>query len=147
MPPPPDTEVPAPPSTRVRRFTRAERWVHRATAALMGTCVATAACLYLPEFADMKVMDAQGQTRPAARPILIRDIMRHTAGFSYGGMATPADAAFQALDPLNLKNDLTEFGHRIAKAPLLFDPGEEWSYSAAVDVQALLVEKLTGESK
>lgn len=61
-------------------------------------------------------------------------------------MATPADAAFQALDPLNLQNDLTEFGHRIAKAPLLFDPGEQWSYSAAVDVQALLVEKLTGQS-
>lgn len=100
---------------------------------------------YLPEFADMKVMDAQGQTRPAARPILIRDILRHTAGFSYGGTATPADAAFSALDPLNINNDLTEFGHRIAKAPLLFDPGEQWSYSAAVDVQALLVETLTGQ--
>lgn len=100
---------------------------------------------YLPEFADMKVMDAQGQTRPAARPILIRDILRHTAGFSYGGTATPADAAFSALDPMNQANDLTEFGHRIAKAPLLFDPGEQWRYSAAVDVQAVLVEKLTGQ--
>lgn len=38
---------------RVRRFTRAERWVHRATAALMGVCVATAACLYLPELAEL----------------------------------------------------------------------------------------------
>ncbi|MFF4960844.1 cytochrome b/b6 domain-containing protein [Streptomyces sp. NPDC001222] len=38
---------------RVRRFTRAERWVHRATAALMGVCVATAACLYIPEFAEL----------------------------------------------------------------------------------------------
>lgn len=100
---------------------------------------------YLPEFADMKVMDAQGATRPAARPIVIRDIMRHTAGFSYGGTATPADAAFSAADPLNLKNDLSEFGRRLATAPLLFDPGAEWSYSAAVDVQALLVEKLSGQ--
>lgn len=100
---------------------------------------------YLPEFADMKVMDAQGQMRPAARPILIRDIMRHTAGFSYGGTATPADAAFSAADPLNLKNDLSEFGRRLASAPLLFDPGSEWSYSAAVDVQALLVETLSGQ--
>lgn len=100
---------------------------------------------YLPEFADMKVMDAQGQTRPAARPILIRDIMRHSAGFSYGGTATPADAAFSAADPLNPKNDLSEFGRRLATAPLLFDPGSEWSYSAAVDVQALLVETLSGQ--
>ncbi|WP_055492685.1 cytochrome b/b6 domain-containing protein [Streptomyces sp. TP-A0356] len=38
---------------RVRRFTRAERWVHRATAALMGVCVVTAACLYIPTFAEL----------------------------------------------------------------------------------------------
>jgi len=100
---------------------------------------------YLPEFSDMKVMDAQGAVHPAARPILIRDIMRHTAGFSYGGNATPADAAFSAADPLNPKNDLSEFARRLATAPLLFDPGSEWSYSAAVDVQALLVEKLSGQ--
>ncbi|GAB2741662.1 cytochrome b/b6 domain-containing protein [Kitasatospora kifunensis] len=33
------------------RFTRAERWVHRCTAVLMLTCIATAACLYLPQLA------------------------------------------------------------------------------------------------
>ncbi|MGM0352449.1 cytochrome b/b6 domain-containing protein [Streptomyces sp. ECR3] len=59
MSPRPDTAArqqpspPSPPSDRVRRFTRAERWVHRTTAALMGVCVATAACLYLPEFAEL----------------------------------------------------------------------------------------------
>ncbi|MER7754203.1 cytochrome b/b6 domain-containing protein [Kitasatospora sp. NPDC097643] len=35
------------------RFTRAERWVHRTTAALMLTCLATAACLYLPPLAEL----------------------------------------------------------------------------------------------
>ncbi|MEU6092332.1 cytochrome b/b6 domain-containing protein [Streptomyces sp. NPDC047085] len=44
-------ETPAPPSARVHRFTRAERWVHRTTAALMGVCVVTAACLYIPQLA------------------------------------------------------------------------------------------------
>ena len=44
----------APPAiTRVRRFGRAQRWVHRTTAALMGVCVATAACLYVPQFAEL----------------------------------------------------------------------------------------------
>ncbi|MDQ0682773.1 formate dehydrogenase subunit gamma [Streptomyces achromogenes] len=44
----------APPAaTGVRRFTRAERWVHRSTALLMGVCVVTAACLYVPEFAQL----------------------------------------------------------------------------------------------
>ncbi|MET8564958.1 cytochrome b/b6 domain-containing protein [Streptomyces flaveolus] len=44
-------ETPAPPRARVHRFTRAERWVHRATAALMGVCVLTAAVLYIPQLA------------------------------------------------------------------------------------------------
>ncbi|MFC7917759.1 cytochrome b/b6 domain-containing protein [Streptomyces sp. NPDC057386] len=38
---------------RLHRFTRAERWIHRTTAALMGVCVATAACLYLPQLAEL----------------------------------------------------------------------------------------------
>lgn len=37
----------------VRRFTRGERWIHRATAALMGVCVLTAACLYVPQLAEL----------------------------------------------------------------------------------------------
>ncbi|MEU9333646.1 cytochrome b/b6 domain-containing protein [Streptomyces sp. NPDC048290] len=43
----------APPTARVPRFTRAERWIHRTTAALMGVCVLTAACLYVPELAQL----------------------------------------------------------------------------------------------
>ncbi len=50
MPPRPD----APPAaTDVRRFGPAQRWVHRTTAALMGVCVATAACLYVPQLAQL----------------------------------------------------------------------------------------------
>ncbi len=106
---------------------------------------------YLPEYAEMRVVagrDASGRAtyRAASRPILIRDILRHTAGFSYGGRDTPADTQFRAANPLGLGNDLAEMGRRLATVPLLFDPGAEWSYSAAVDVQAQLVEKLTGES-
>jgi formate dehydrogenase subunit gamma len=37
----------------LRRFTRGERWVHRTTAALMGVCVASAACLYVPQLAEL----------------------------------------------------------------------------------------------
>ncbi|MEU8586329.1 cytochrome b/b6 domain-containing protein [Streptomyces sp. NPDC048664] len=58
MPPRADTQPPAAASApaspgRVRRFTRVETWVHRLTAALMGVCVATAACLYIPAFAEL----------------------------------------------------------------------------------------------
>ncbi|RNL70532.1 cytochrome b/b6 domain-containing protein [Streptomyces sp. I6] len=46
---PPPSDAPG----RVRRFGRAERLVHRATAVLMLLCVATAACLYVPALAEL----------------------------------------------------------------------------------------------
>ena len=105
---------------------------------------------YLPEFESMKFYagkDASGspEYRAASRPISVRDVLRHTAGFAYGPGNTPAHEAYIKADPLSLKNDLTEMGKRLATAPLLFDPGTRWSYSIAVDVQALLVEKLSGQ--
>ncbi|MDQ0759488.1 cytochrome b/b6 domain-containing protein [Streptomyces canus] len=45
--------VDAPPQAPVRRFGRSQKWVHRVTAALMGVCVVTAACLYVPQFAEL----------------------------------------------------------------------------------------------
>ncbi|MEG3629261.1 cytochrome b/b6 domain-containing protein [Streptomyces poriticola] len=50
---PPETTEEAGSGTRVGRFARAERWVHRTTAALMGVCVLTAACLYVPQLAEL----------------------------------------------------------------------------------------------
>jgi len=105
---------------------------------------------YLPAFASMQVYagkDAAGQAmyRAAARPITVRDIMRHTAGFAYGAGDTPAHDAYVKADPLALDHDRGEMGRRLATVPLLFDPGTRWSYSIAVDVQALLVETLSGE--
>ncbi|MFZ3484823.1 serine hydrolase domain-containing protein [Sphingomonas sp. 3-13AW] len=104
---------------------------------------------YLPEFAETKVFAGQDATgkpilRAPDRPIVIRDILRHTAGFGYGAGEDYLGTEWSRLDPLNTDHDLAEFGRRLAKVPLLADPGRRWSYSAAVDVQALLVEKLTG---
>ncbi|WP_431992133.1 cytochrome b/b6 domain-containing protein [Streptomyces albogriseolus] len=49
---PPRADAP-PAATTVRRFAPAQRWAHRATALLMGVCVATAACLYVPQLAQL----------------------------------------------------------------------------------------------
>ena len=105
---------------------------------------------YLPEYANMRVYaskDAGGQPRfvAAERPITVRDILRHTAGFAYGAGPTPAHDAYVAADPLALDIDLAETSRRLAGVPLLFQPGTQWEYSIAVDVQAALVEKLSGQ--
>jgi CubicO group peptidase (beta-lactamase class C family) len=105
---------------------------------------------YLPEYADVKVFagtDPAGKpiVRAPARPIVIRDIMRHTAGFVTDGGDSGAEKVFAEIDPLNLANTLDQFSRKLATAPLAYDPGTQWRYSPAVDVQARLVEKLSGE--
>ncbi|HEV2598793.1 serine hydrolase domain-containing protein [Sphingopyxis sp.] len=105
---------------------------------------------YLPEYANMRVYagkDAAGQPRyvAAERQITVRDIMRHTAGFAYGAGPTPAHDAYVAADPLALTIPLAEASRRLAGVPLLYQPGAQWEYSIAVDIQAALVEKLSGE--
>ncbi len=103
---------------------------------------------YLPEFRAMEVVESapggRPRYRPADRPITVRDLLRHTSGIAYGGQDSPADQAFSRADPLNLQNDLAEASRRIGALPLHFSPGEQWRYSASVDVQARLVEVLSG---
>jgi len=104
---------------------------------------------YAPEFADMKVYtgkDANGNLVlvPAKRPITIRDITRHTAGFAGTETADLADLVRKA-DPGNPNNTLTEMARRLASLPLQFHPGDQWAYGPSVDVQAYLVEKISGK--
>ncbi len=104
---------------------------------------------YAPEFADMKVykgVDASGNLilEAAKRPITIRDITRHTAGFA--GMEIPALAKLvKEADYMNPANTLSEMAKKLAGLPLAFHPGDEWSYGPCVDVQAFLVERLSGK--
>lgn len=104
---------------------------------------------YAPEFADMKVFkgrDASGKMilEPAKRPITIRDLTRHTAGF-----ARPEHPELGELvkktDATNPKNTLTQMAQKLAGLPLMFHPGEQWSYGVSVDVQAFLVERISGQ--
>ena len=104
---------------------------------------------YIPEFANARFYagkDAAGvpMYKPATRPVLIRDLMRHTAGVPYGFTDTPPDILWKANNPLSLDNDLETASHMIGALPLTFDPGTQWSYSSGVDVQARLVEILSG---
>lgn len=104
---------------------------------------------YAPEFADMKVykgVDANGQLilEPARRAITIRDITRHTAGFA--GTEIPALATLvRQADAMNPANTLSEMARKLASVPLQFHPGDQWAYGPAVDVQAYLVERLSGK--
>jgi CubicO group peptidase (beta-lactamase class C family) len=105
---------------------------------------------HIPEFERLEVLtgpDASGNYSRVAmvRPPTMRELMNHSAGFAYGlSGEDPANRAFREGQILGAAN-LQVFIDQTADIPLLFQPGTNWSYSAAVDIQGYLVEKLSGE--
>lgn len=104
---------------------------------------------YAPEFANVRVyagMDTHGEVvyEPVHRPVTIRDITRHTVGFYAGTDHMPVGEIYRAADPTNKTNTLTEESRKLGSLPLLFQQGTRWLYGPSVDVQAMLVERLSG---
>ncbi|THD75265.1 MAG: class A beta-lactamase-related serine hydrolase [Phenylobacterium sp.] len=107
---------------------------------------------YVPEFKNLKVMvkaDADGkitEVEDMKRPPTMREIMSHTAGFGYGlGDKHPVDKLYREKKVLGASG-LHEMIERTATIPLMYQPGTDWSYSSAVDIQGYIVEKLSGET-
>lgn len=106
---------------------------------------------YLPEFADQRVhageaADGSPLLQPLQRAVTIRDLMRHTAGLLDGDDPKgPVRALYRKADPDNPRNTLAEEVRRLASVPLLYQPGTRWVYSPGVEVQARLVEVLSGK--
>ena len=105
---------------------------------------------HLPEFANVRVYagtDAGGAPRleSPGRPITVADISRHTAGFVTNAGDTGVARIFRAADPHARTNTITQFAQRLATVPLASSPGTQWSYGISVDVQAALVERLSGQ--
>jgi CubicO group peptidase (beta-lactamase class C family) len=104
---------------------------------------------FLPEFADLRVRRPDGTPVPANRPPMIRELLTHTAGFSYNFLNRPGfvDAYREArvVDGLADPEVTTEEAmRRLAAAPLAFQPGTEWHYSLGTDVLGAVIEKVTG---
>jgi CubicO group peptidase (beta-lactamase class C family) len=110
---------------------------------------------YLPELAKLEVREertdpATGEvtvhTHPARNPITVRDLLRHTAGFTYGFFGdTEVDRRYRESGILLEDKNLAETVTKLGQLPLLFEPGTQWHYSVAVDVQGRLIEVLSGK--
>jgi CubicO group peptidase (beta-lactamase class C family) len=106
---------------------------------------------HIPEFANLQVYagtDGSGNVKleKPIHPPTLGELMTHTAGFTYGFFgATPVDKLYQADNPLAAPTTQA-FIEKLAKIPLLYQPGTQWVYSVSVDVQGYLVEKLSGKS-
>ena len=106
---------------------------------------------YVPEFAKLKVLK---EIDKDGKPVLedmdhvptMRELLTHSAGFGYGLVNDNyVDQQFQAQHVL-ASNGLQEMIDKIVAIPLRYQPGTRWSYSAAVDIQGYIIEKLSGMS-
>jgi CubicO group peptidase (beta-lactamase class C family) len=100
---------------------------------------------FIPGFANLKLGDG---TAPR-RSITVLDLLRHTAGLTYGfHHRTPIDAAYRAqkIAEMDTEGGLPAMIAQLEKLPLEYSPGEAWIYSVATDVVGYLVEVISGQA-
>ncbi|MEJ1969240.1 MAG: serine hydrolase domain-containing protein [Rhizomicrobium sp.] len=119
-----------------------------------------AVATYIPSWKNLRVYasgmpslvaDTSGQfiTVPCERPMKVVDLVTHTAGLTYGFMSrTAVDAEYrrQKVGDFQTPGGLDAFVEQLAKIPLDFSPGTQWSYSVSIDVMGYLVQKLSGQT-
>ncbi len=101
----------------------------------------------LPELASRQVLegfDAAGQPRlrPPKRPITLRHLLTHTAGFGYD--IWNADLG-RYMEQKGLPG-IISCQNAALETPLTFDPGEKWQYGINIDFVGRAVETASGES-
>ncbi len=117
---------------------------------------------FFPGFKKMGVLVDPAKdltTRPATKPITVRELMTHTAGLGYTIVTTgpllkeyerlgitpfTADAKSEAQARLTRPKTLKEFAERVSTLPLIAEPGTKWSYSIGLDVLGAVIEKASG---
>ena len=101
---------------------------------------------YLPELKDVQVA-AGDELKPATHVMTIADLMRHTAGYSYGGTGNKLhDEGFRALNFFDRAMTLEQMQSQLGGVPLPFEPGTDWMYGVSIDVLGRVVEVVSGQS-
>ena len=107
---------------------------------------------YLPEFKDLQVgtefeMDGERQLRleAARQPITIQDLMRHTAGFTYGDFGDSlVQREYRRAKPMEPYQSNAEMAAKLVRLPLAFQPGTTFEYGMSTDVLGRVVEVVSG---
>jgi CubicO group peptidase (beta-lactamase class C family) len=104
---------------------------------------------HIPELEDFKIIKGfeEGSGKPIEEkptvPITLRMLLTHSSGLTY-----------DATHPLTIKwlayhkRESGSSGKLLERfsAPLVFEPGESWTYSPSIDYAGLLVERVTGKT-
>jgi methyl acetate hydrolase len=137
----PDTVVWIASMTKAITATAAMQLVERGKLALE-----RAASEVVPELGRAQVLegfDVAGTPRLRApkRPITLRHLLTHTAGYAYEIWA-PAIAQYQTATNTP---GITTCTNAALTTPLLFDPGDRWEYGINIDWVGKMVEAVSGQ--
>lgn len=107
---------------------------------------------YIPAWKDLRVFTSGTLktgflTKAPARPMLVIDLLRHTAGLTYGfQLNSNVDEAYRRLKigEVEKAGTLEDMVNALATLPLEFSPGDWWNYSIATDVVGWLVQVISG---
>jgi len=109
---------------------------------------------YLPELRDVKVglEEAESSTghrrltlESIHRPMTVQDLMRHTAGFTYGQFGNSlVQRAYRAAHLIDNQQTNAEMVGKLAQLPLAYQPGTTFEYGMSTDVLGRVVEVVSG---
>jgi len=112
---------------------------------------------YIPEFKEMKVMvlNEEGETKPynlvdASTPITIRHLLTQTSGITYNFFGQPYISNIYIENDISdgltqTKESIGDMVKRLAKLPLMHEPGTQFTYGLNTDVLGYLIEVISGK--
>ncbi|MEZ6029589.1 MAG: serine hydrolase domain-containing protein [Hyphomonadaceae bacterium] len=102
---------------------------------------------YLPEYANLTVIQPDGSSKPAQNTMLVRHLMSHTSGLIYGFIqpTTPLGKMYAAAGEGDPSKTAREQAKIYAGLPLTAEPGTAWNYSRATDVLGAVIEVAGGK--
>ena len=105
---------------------------------------------YLPYFSDPLVAidgNMASGLKPAKNKILVKNLLTHTSGLTYGSMiAKENDVSnlYDDIDPMSPARSLSDTVNLISELPLIAEPNTEFNYSIGIMVLGLIIKDITG---
>jgi CubicO group peptidase (beta-lactamase class C family) len=118
--------------------------------------ITSVATMMLVERGDLSLDNTLGQHIPelsqarslcdGGLPVAIHDLLRHTAGFTYGEFGSgPAHESYRRMDVLDSRQSSDDFIRKLAQAPLAFAPGTTFEYGVSTDVLGCVIERILSD--